>query len=132
MRIRVFHTEGFRIAAIFVAIFALSAAALTAVTIVIVNGEFRDQIVQFANADIAAVKDGYRTNGEAEAKEVIGQRMTAPGTSVDLSVLHKGETKTVKLTLGELPNQREANAGDSVSEQKQEIAVATAMVTANC
>jgi serine protease Do len=38
--------------------------------------------------------------------------MTAPGTSVDLSVLHKGETKTVKLTLGELPNQREANAGD--------------------
>lgn len=26
----------------------------------------------------------------------------------------------------------EANAGDSVSEQKQEIAVATAMVTANC
>ena len=37
MRIRAFHTEGFRIAAIFVAIFALSAAALTAVTIVIVN-----------------------------------------------------------------------------------------------
>ena len=26
----------------------------------------------------------------------------------------------------------EASAGDSVSEQKQEIAVATAMVTANC
>jgi len=91
VRIRVFHTEGFRIAAIFVAIFALSAAALTAVTIVIVNGEFRDQIVQFANADIAAVKDGYRTNGVSEAKEVIGQRMAAPGTS-DFFLLERGRT----------------------------------------
>ena len=60
MRIRALHTEGFRIAAIFVAIFALSAAALTVITLVIVNQEFQDQIVQFANADIAAVKDGYR------------------------------------------------------------------------
>ncbi len=89
MRIRAFHTEGFRIAAIFVAIFALSAAALTVLTIVIVNGEFRDQIVQFANADIGAVKDGYRTNGEAEAKEVIGQRMSAPGAS-DFFLLERG------------------------------------------
>ena len=89
MRIRAFHTEGFRIAAIFVAIFALSIAALTIPTIVIVNGEFRDQIVQFANADIAAVKDGYRTNGEAEAKEVIGQRMSAPDAS-DFFLLERG------------------------------------------
>ena len=91
MRIRVFHTEGFRIAAIFVAIFALSAAVLTGLTIVIVNGEFRDQIVQFANADLAAVKDGYRTNGVAEAKEVIGQRMAAPGAS-DFFLLEQGRT----------------------------------------
>jgi signal transduction histidine kinase len=91
VRIRAFYTEGFRIAAIFVAIFTLSAAALTAVTIVIVDGEFRDQIVQFANADIAAVKDGYRTNGEAEAKEVIGQRMSPPGTS-DFFLLERGRT----------------------------------------
>ena len=91
MRIRAFHTEGFRIAAIFVAIFALSAAALAAITIVIVNEEFRDQIVQFANADIGAVKDGYRTNGEAEAKEVIGQRMSAPGAS-DFFLLERGRT----------------------------------------
>jgi signal transduction histidine kinase len=94
VRIRAFHTEGFRIAAIFVAIFALSAAALTAVTIVIVNGEFREQVVQFANADIAAVKDGYRTNGEAEAEEVIGQRMAAPGAS-DFFLLERGRTRLI-------------------------------------
>jgi signal transduction histidine kinase len=81
VRIRALYTEGFRIAAIFVAIFALSAAIFTIITLVIVNEEFQDQIVQFANADIAAVKDGYRTEGEAEAREVIGQRMTAPGAS---------------------------------------------------
>jgi signal transduction histidine kinase len=90
--IRAFHTEGFRIAAIFVAIFALSAAALTVLTIVIVNGEFRDQIVQFANADIGAVKDGYRTGGINEAKEVIDQRMSALGFS-DFFLLEQGQTR---------------------------------------
>ena len=34
----------------------------------------------------------------------------APGASVKLTVLRKGEEKTVTLTLGELPNQREARA----------------------
>ena len=81
MRIRLFHTEGFRISAIFAAIFALSAAILAVSVLVIVDQEFRDQIVQFANADIAAVKDGYRTDGEREAREVIEQRMSAPGAS---------------------------------------------------
>ena len=92
MPIRAFHTEGFRIAAIFVAIFALSAAALTVLTIVIVNGEFRDQIVQFANADIGAVKDGYRTGGIGEAEEVIAQRMSAPGFS-DFFLLERDQTR---------------------------------------
>ena len=36
----------------------------------------------------------------------------APGTSVKLDVLHKGESKTLTLTLGEMPNDRQANAGN--------------------
>jgi signal transduction histidine kinase len=90
--IRAFHTEGFRIAAIFVAIFALSAAALTVLTSVIVNGEFRDQIVQFADADIGAVENGYRTDGVREAMEIIGQRMSTPGAS-DFFLLERGHTR---------------------------------------
>jgi serine protease Do len=35
----------------------------------------------------------------------------APGTSVKLDVLHKGASKTMTLTLGEMPNDRQANAG---------------------
>jgi serine protease Do len=39
--------------------------------------------------------------------------MMAPGASVKLDVLHKGEAKTVTVALGEMPNDRQANAGDS-------------------
>ena len=40
----------------------------------------------------------------------------APKASVKLTVLHKGSEKTVNLTLGELPNTKEARAGDSDSD----------------
>jgi serine protease Do len=36
----------------------------------------------------------------------------APGSSVKLDVFRKGERKTVTLVLGELPNERQANAAD--------------------
>ena len=39
--------------------------------------------------------------------------MMAPGSSVKLDVLHKGETKPVTLTLAEMPNERHANAGEA-------------------
>jgi serine protease Do len=34
--------------------------------------------------------------------------VTAPGTSVKFDILHKGETKTVTLTLGQMPNEQHA------------------------
>src|ERR1700688_595606 len=36
--------------------------------------------------------------------------MMAPGTSVKLDVLHKGESRPMTLTLGEMPNDHQANA----------------------
>lgn len=93
MRIRIFHTEGFRIAAIFVAIFAISAAALAIVTLAVVDQELRSQIVQFANADIGSVKDGYRTQGVREASEVVGQRMASPGASDFFLLQRNGSEK---------------------------------------
>ena len=93
MRIRALHTEGFRIAAIFVVIFALSAAILAGVTIVIVDDELRNQIVQYANSDIAGVKDGYRTGGEREAAEVVEQRLVLPGSSDFVVLERRGKTK---------------------------------------
>jgi serine protease Do len=39
--------------------------------------------------------------------------MMAPGTSVKLDVLHNGEARPVTLTLGEMPNDRQADAGET-------------------
>jgi serine protease Do len=42
--------------------------------------------------------------------------MMAPGSSVKLDILHKGETKTLTLALGEMPNDRQANADEPSSK----------------
>lgn len=41
----------------------------------------------------------------------------APGTSVKLDIVHKGDNKTVTLALGELPNERQAKADDGKAQQ---------------
>jgi serine protease Do len=43
--------------------------------------------------------------------------MMAPGTQVKLDVLHKGESKPVTLTLGEMPNDRQADAREPRSNE---------------
>ena len=78
---RVFNTEGFRIAAIFVATFALMAAIMAFAVLGAVEEQFRNQILQSAETDIGAVATGYRALGLAEAKEIVEQRLSAPGTS---------------------------------------------------
>ncbi len=65
----------------FVALFALFAAVMAFSVLTIVEREFRDQIVQFANSDIAAAQAGYNGQGVREAEEIIEQRMAAPGAS---------------------------------------------------
>src|SRR6202021_2697021 len=41
----------------------------------------------------------------------------APGSAVKLDILHKGEAKTLTLALGEMPNDRQANAGDQPAKE---------------
>jgi serine protease Do len=43
--------------------------------------------------------------------------MIAPGTSVKLDVLHKGENKTLTVALAEMPNDRQANASEHQSRE---------------
>ena len=78
---RLVRSEGFRVAGIFLGIFMLSSAVLAGSVLFIVAEEFRSQVLQFAQADIAAVKDGYRTGKIHEAREVIQQQMAAAGAS---------------------------------------------------
>src|SRR3954471_24308397 len=56
----------------------------------------------------------------ADARE-LARRISslAPGTAVKLGILRNGAEKTVSLTLGELPNEREARADDKQSQPQQ-------------
>jgi serine protease Do len=54
------------------------------------------------------------------ARKVAGM---TPGTSVKFSVLRKGETKTVELTLGTLPNRQQAKAETEQSDRSGAAAI---------
>src|ERR1700730_3345064 len=59
--------------------------------------------------DVITAGDGKDVKDSRDLARKIGAM--APGTSVGLSILRKGEAKTVSLTLEQLPDQRQANAG---------------------
>jgi signal transduction histidine kinase len=77
VRIRFLHTEGFRLSAIYAGIFALSMVVLGGFVLLSTERTFRDQIVQYSGADIAAIRNGYVNEGIPEAKEVMSQLMAA-------------------------------------------------------
>ena len=81
MQTRFLHTEAFRLSAIYAAIFAASMLVLGGMMLLIAQRAFHDQIVQFSQADIAAIQNGYDNEGLHEAREVVQQSMAAPGVS---------------------------------------------------
>lgn len=88
MRIRLLHTESFRLAAIYTAVFVLSIAVLGLFVLAITQSAMRDQIVQYSQADIAAINDGYVNEGLHEAHEVTLQRL-ASGDHTDFLLLQQ-------------------------------------------
>jgi serine protease Do len=52
------------------------------------------------------------------AREIAG---LAPGSSVKLDVVHKGETKALTVALGEMPNQQQANASEEQPKQPRNM-----------
>ncbi|MGJ4885713.1 MULTISPECIES: Do family serine endopeptidase [unclassified Bradyrhizobium] len=68
------------------------------------------------SGDVITAVNGEPVKDARELARTIGG--IAPGASVKLNVLHKGEDKTINLTLGKLPNTIEAKAdtgGDNAS-----------------
>jgi serine protease Do len=64
--------------------------------------------------DIITTIDGATVKDSRTLARKIGSM--APGTSVKLGVISKGAEKTVTLTLGTLPDERQANAGPQGTE----------------
>ena len=57
--------------------------------------------------DVITQVDGNPVKDSRDLAKRIGSM--APGTKVNLTLLHSGEEKSLSLTLGQLPNQKEAN-----------------------
>jgi signal transduction histidine kinase len=92
VQIRFLHTEAFRLAAIYAGVLALSVLLLGSAVLVITDRAFRDQIVQFSQADLSAIRSGYAGEGVGEAREVIEQSMATPNGS-DYFLLQQGQTR---------------------------------------
>ena len=65
--------------------------------------------------DVITTADGQSIKDAHELARIIGS--FAPGSTVKLDVLHKGNSKVVSLTLGQLPNDQQAKA-DSEADGK--------------
>ena len=61
--------------------------------------------------DVIATVDGKPVNDARDLARTIGGM--APNTTIKLGIFREGTEKTVNLTLGQLPNVREARAGDT-------------------
>ncbi|MGH6741926.1 MAG: Do family serine endopeptidase, partial [Bradyrhizobium sp.] len=58
--------------------------------------------------DVITAVNGKTVKDSRQLAQTIG--MMAPDTSVKLTLMHKGEVKTMNLTLGKMPNERAAKA----------------------
>jgi serine protease Do len=67
--------------------------------------------------DIITAVNGTEVRDSRDLARTVS--MMAPGTSVRLDVLRKGTSKTMTLTLGEMPTDRQANAGEPQSSKDQ-------------
>ncbi len=66
--------------------------------------------------DVITSVNGKPVKNSRELAQVIG--MMKPGTSAKLTLLHKGEVKTLDVTLGKMPNQQTAKADATDKDSK--------------
>ena len=66
--------------------------------------------------DVITAANGQAVKDARELARIIGG--FAPGSTVKLDVLHKGHSKVVSMTLGQLPNAQQANA-DAEADDKR-------------
>lgn len=115
MRSRFFRTEGFRLTAIYATIFSVSMLALGISALTITEAALRDQIVQYSQATIAAMREGYKKEGAAEAQEVALQLLAEAGAADFLLLQQDGRKIAGNMPataqregLQEIPNPRTA------------------------
>ena len=82
-----------------------------------------------AAGDVITAVNGKPIKGSRELAREVG--MLAPGTSVKFDVLHQGTSKTVDLTLGEMPRDQQANASEEQKPAQNEPHLGLSLAPAN-
>lgn len=77
-RIRIFHTESFRLAALFAVLFVGLAGVLIGAVYWIVEDMQTTALVNVIDADINTISNGFHDKGLSEAIEVVQQRLGSP------------------------------------------------------
>jgi serine protease Do len=73
--------------------------------------------------DVITAVNGTAVKDSRDLARTIGTM--APGSEAKLDVWHKGATKTVTLTLGELPNERQAKANEKTGDGQDQPSAGT-------
>lgn len=81
-RLRIVHSESFRLAALFAVLFLGLAGVLMGLTYWIVEGTQRAELLRVIDADIGTIDNGFRQEGIDEAVEVVRQRL-GPAETAD-------------------------------------------------
>jgi serine protease Do len=68
------------------------------------------------SGDVITSVDDTQIHDARELARRIGTM--APGTTIKLGVIHQGETKTLSLTLGTLPNEKQASNADQQNQRE--------------
>jgi serine protease Do len=82
-----------------------------------------------AAGDVITAVNGKPIKGSRELAREVGTM--APGTSVKFDVLHQGTSKTVTVTLGEMPRDQQANANEEQKPAQNEPHLGLALAPAN-
>ncbi len=100
-RARLLHTEAFRHAAIFAAIFFAATLVIIFLVYVIADDALKGELLRAVDNDIAAVRNGYyrEGGGDWEAAEIIGYRLRGPGAQ-DYFLFERGANRKLA---GNLP-----------------------------
>ncbi len=97
-RTRIFHTESFRLAALFAVLFTGSAAILIGALYWNAQDALTVQLLASVDADISSITAAYKKEGLSEAHEIVERRIATPGYS-DFFLL---ETKSGEKLAGNL------------------------------
>ncbi len=77
--------------------------------------EVRLQRLEYLSGDVVTALNGTTVKDFRDLARKVAA--LAPGSSVELDIFRNGESKTLNITLGELPNQRQADAGNLQTER---------------